>query len=66
MKEPIKKEISEPNKQELTEYIKKCIKLNEDMVIPYSIDCYEFMCNDDEYREIKMEEGWKIIRGRNR
>ena len=66
MKEPIKKEISEPNKQELTEYIKKCIKLNEDMVIPYSIDCYEFMCSDDEYREIKMEEGWKIIRGRNR
>jgi len=66
MKEPIKKEISEPNKQELTKYIKKCIKLNEDMVIPYSIDCYEFMCSDDEYREIKMEEGWKIIRGRNR
>ena len=47
MKEPIKKEISEPNKQELAEYIKKCIKLNEDMVIPYSIDCYEFMCSDD-------------------
>ena len=66
MKEPIKKEISEPNRQELTKYIKKCIKLNEDMVIPYSIDCYEFMCSDDEYREIKMEEGWKIIRGRNR
>jgi len=63
MKEPIKKEISEPNKQELTKYIKKCIKLNEDMVIPYSIDCYEFMCSDDEYREIKMEEGWEIIRG---
>jgi len=66
MKEPIKKEISEPNRQELTKYIKKYIKLNEDMVIPYSIDCYEFMCSDDEYREIKMEEGWKIIRGRNR
>ena len=66
MKEPIKKEISEPNRQELTKYIKKYIKFNEDMVIPYSIDCYEFMCSDDEYREIKMEEGWKIIRGRNR
>jgi len=63
MKEPIKKEISEPNRQELTKYIKKYIKLNEDMVIPYSIDCYEFMCSDDEYREIKMEEGWEIIRG---
>jgi len=21
------------------------------------------MCSDDEYREIKMEEGWEIIRG---
>ena len=63
MKELIKKEISEPNKQELAKYIKKCIKLNEDMVIPYSIDCYEFICNDTEYHEIKMEEGWKIIRG---
>ena len=66
MKEPIKKEISEPNKQELTKYIKKCIKLNEDMVIPYRIDCYEFMCSDDEYREIKMEEGWEIIKGCNK
>ena len=66
MKEQIKKEISESSNQELAKYIKKCMKLNEDMVIPYSIDCYEFMCNDDEYREIKMEEGWKIIRGRNR
>ena len=66
MKEQIKKEISESSNQELVEYIKKCMKLNEDMVIPYSIDCYEFMCNDDEYRDIKMEEGWKIIRGRNR
>jgi len=66
MKEPIKKEINESSNQELVEYIKKCMKLNEDMVIPYSIDCYEFMCNDDEYRDIKMEEGWKIIRGRNK
>jgi len=66
MKEPIKKEISEPNRQELTKYIKKYIKLNEDMVIPYSIDCYEFMCSDDEYREIKMEEGWEIIKGCNK
>ena len=66
MKEPIKKEISELNRQELTKYIKKYIKLNEDMVIPYSIDCYEFMCSDDEYREIKMEEGWEIIKGCNK
>lgn len=66
MKEPIKKEISEPNRQELTKYIKKYIKLNEDMVIPYNIDCYEFMCSDDEYREIKMEEGWEIIKGCNK
>ena len=66
MKEPIKKEISEPNRQELTKYIKKYIKLNEDMVIPYSIDCYEFMCSDDEYREIKLEEGWEIIKGCNK
>ena len=66
MKELIKKEISEPNKQELAKYIKKCIKLNEDMVIPYSIDCYEFICSDYEYREIKMEEGWEIIKGCNK
>ena len=66
MKEVIEGTISEPNEQELAEYIKKCIKLNEDMVIPYSIDCYEFMCSDDEYREIKMEEGWEIIKGCNK
>ena len=66
MKEQIKKEISESSNQELVEYIKKCMKLNEDMVIPYSIDCYEFICNDDEYCEIKMVEGWEIIKGCNK
>jgi hypothetical protein len=54
---------SKTSKQELAEYIKKCIKLNEDMVIPYSVDCYEFMCNNNEYHKIKMQKGWEIIDG---
>ena len=53
------------SKQKLAEYINKCIEeaKNEDMVIPYKIDCYEFISSDTKYRDIKMKEGWKIIMG---
>jgi len=58
------------SKRALAEYIRKCIKeaKDTDMVIPYNgvlpdVDCYEFMSNNEEYCNTKMEEGWKVIRG---
>ena len=56
------------NEQELVRYIEEHIKKakNGDMVIPYNIDCYEFICNNTEYRNTKMKEGWKIIAGSER
>ena len=57
--------------QELADYICESIARseNEDMVIPYiyeptiQVDCYEFISDDITYRDVKMKEGWKIIRG---
>ena len=56
------------SEQELTEYIEKYIEKtkNGDMVIPYNIDCYEFISSNTKYRDIKMNEGWKIVMGSDR
>jgi len=50
------------DEKDLAEYIAEYIKPESDLVIPYSVDCYDFM-NNDTYYVNKMEDGWSIIKG---